>query len=61
MAGRYVMVGFDSDQQALDFLEMLHDLPDDLGRYLLTAKRTGDKKVQLKQFNIKVAYLKDLP
>jgi hypothetical protein len=61
VAGRYVMVGFGSDQEALDFLEMLHDLPDDLGRYLLTAKRTEDKKVRLRQFNIKVAYVKDLP
>lgn len=57
--GRYVMVGFDSDEAALTFLTHLHGL-DEMDRELLVAKRAADKKVSLTKFKIRTAYLRDV-
>lgn len=58
---RFVLVGFNSDEEALKFLEHIQDLPE-MGRKLTIAKRTKDnpKKVRLMEFGVRVAYLRDV-
>lgn len=58
---RYVMVGFNSDDEALKFLEFINDLPD-MGRKLTVAKRSENdpKKVRLTDFGVRTAYLRDV-
>jgi hypothetical protein len=56
---RYVMVGFHSDEDALRFLEHINGL-DEMGRELTIAEPTKAKKVRLKRFKIRTAYLRDI-
>jgi hypothetical protein len=58
---RYVMVGFNSDDEALRFLEHIHDLPE-MGRKLTVARRSekDPKKVRLTDFGVRTAYLRDV-
>jgi hypothetical protein len=58
---RFVLVGFNSDAEALKFLEHIQDLPE-MERKLTIAKRNPDnpKKVSLMEFGVRVAYLRDV-
>jgi hypothetical protein len=58
---RYVMVGFNSDEEALKFLEHIDSLPE-MGRELTVAQpgKNDSKKVSLKRFGIRTAYLRDV-
>lgn len=53
------MVGFDSDEEAIKFLDYLHELPDD-DRKMLLAKRGEGTKVTLTKLGIRAAYLRDV-
>jgi hypothetical protein len=55
---RYVMVGFSTGEQALEFLNYLDSLPDDQGRYFHTAQKQEGKWL-MRRFRIMTAYLKE--
>lgn len=56
---RYVLVGFDSDDEAMKFLEHLHELPE-MDRQLRVATPTEGGKVRIAKFGIRTAYLRDI-
>jgi hypothetical protein len=55
---KFVLVGFDTDEAALKFLEHLDNL-DEQSRLLLVAEKLPNGKAKLTDFKIRTAYLKN--
>lgn len=57
---RYVMIGLDSDQAALDLLDIINKLPDEARDLRVVSGTKDDGRVTLKKFRVRTTYLKDL-